>query len=66
MPKAAPKTPPTKRGTCRTCHGPITHYARRDDDVPPHTTAVNEEDRWAHDRTSDWLHQPHRAKPAVP
>ncbi len=54
-----------RRGTCSTCHGPISHYARLKGDVLPNTTAVNEDDRWSHDRTSDWLHQPHRAKPVA-
>lgn len=64
MAKAAPQpAPPITRDTCAVCHGPITHYPRRYDEVAPNTLSVNDADRWSHDRVSDWIHQPHRAKP---
>lgn len=59
----AQPSPPITRSTCATCHGPITHYPRRYDDVRPNTIAVNDDNRWAHDHVSDWLHHRHRAKP---
>lgn len=57
---------PIRRGTCTVCHGPITYYPRAVGEVTPNTISINDDDRWAHDRTSDWLHQPHRAKPETP
>lgn len=57
---------PRKRfETCQECHGAITYYPRRDDDPVPRTCSVDDSARWAHDVVSDWIGNPHRARPVV-
>lgn len=58
----ADSTGPRTRA-CAVCGGPITYYPRRPDDRPPRTSAVNDSERWAHDRVDDWIHNPHRPVP---
>lgn len=48
---------------CGVCGGAITYYSRRSDDIAPRTSAVNDAERWSHDRVSDWIGSPHRARP---
>ena len=52
-----------RRSTCDVCGGPIVYYPRAEQDTPPNSTSVNDDDRWAHERFSDFLGNPHRAQP---
>lgn len=58
-----PAGPVRVTGTCQVCGGPIRYWARLASDPKPRTTAVDDQDRWAHDHTHDWLTRPHRAIP---
>ena len=51
-----------RTGTCIDCHGPITFHPRRADDPVSKTTSIDDSARWAHDRVSDWIGRPHRAR----
>ena len=61
-----PAGPVRVTGTCQVCGGPIRYWARLASDPKPRTTAVDDQDRWQHDRIQDWIHQPHRARPVAP
>ncbi len=63
--RTAPQEPVRRHDSCAVCGGPVTYYPRRSDDVAPRTCSVDEADRWAHDKVSDWLGRPHRARPSV-
>lgn len=52
-----------KTGTCRVCDGPIVYYPRPADQAPPRTSAVNDDNRWAHTRIADFINNHHRAQP---
>lgn len=51
------------KSECGTCDGPITYYARKADDPKPRTAAIDDANRWAHDRLDDAIRAPHRATP---
>lgn len=55
--------PPARTGVYAVCGGPIRYWGRLHSDPAPRTDAVDDQDRWAHDRTHDWLTHPHRAIP---
>lgn len=42
-----------RRGTCKTCHGPVYRHPNRQ----------NTPDRWTHQRTADWINNPHEVDP---
>lgn len=61
--RTTPQEPVRRHGSCAVCGGPVTYYPRRSDDVAPRTCSVKDSERWAHDRVSDWIGEPHRARP---
>ena len=65
-PEQQPAGPVRVTGTCQVCRGPIRYWARLASDDAPRTSAVDDRDRWAHDRMQDWIHHPHRARPEAP
>lgn len=54
-----------KRGTCKTCEGPIHFYPARDEGAEPVVVGDTVVGAWAHLEPGDWLDKPHPAEPAA-